>query len=72
MGKGSRWFQSQERQTLDPHPPFQSLLATSKAIDELIAQQLAKIGWKVDIRAYDVVTFTDRVKFAGPTVPAMK
>ncbi len=45
-------------------------LATSKAIDELIAQQLAKIGWKVDIRAYDVVTFTDRVKFAGPTVPA--
>ncbi|WP_377297908.1 ABC transporter substrate-binding protein [Rhizobium sp. SGZ-381] len=45
-------------------------LATAKAIDELIAQQLGKIGWKVDIRAFDVVTFTDRVKYGGPTVPA--
>lgn len=45
-------------------------LATAKAVDELIAQQLAKIGWKVDIRAYDVVTFTDKVKFAGPGVAA--
>ncbi|SIR35640.1 peptide/nickel transport system substrate-binding protein [Rhizobium sp. RU35A] len=45
-------------------------LATAKAIDELIAQQLGKIGWKVDIRTYDVVTFTDRVKYGGPTVPA--
>ncbi len=40
-------------------------LATAKAVDELIAQQLGKLGWKVDIRAYDVVTFTDKVKFAG-------
>ncbi|MFG1480166.1 ABC transporter substrate-binding protein [Xanthobacter sp. V4C-4] len=45
-------------------------LATSKAIDELIAQQLGKIGWKVNIRAYDVVTFGEKVKFGGPAVPA--
>lgn len=45
-------------------------LVTSKAIDELIAQQLGKIGWKVDIRAYDVVTFGERVRYAGPAVPA--
>ncbi|MVA54627.1 ABC transporter substrate-binding protein [Agrobacterium vitis] len=45
-------------------------LATAKAVDELIAQQLGKIGWKVNIRTYDVVTFTEKVKFAGPTVPA--
>ncbi|MCF1480057.1 ABC transporter substrate-binding protein [Agrobacterium vitis] len=45
-------------------------LATSKAVDELIAQQLGKIGWKVNIRAYDVVTFTEKVKFGGPAVPA--
>ncbi|TQX84115.1 MULTISPECIES: ABC transporter substrate-binding protein [unclassified Rhizobium] len=45
-------------------------LATSKSIDELIAQQLGKIGWKVDIRAYDVVTFGQKVAFGGPAVPA--
>lgn len=45
-------------------------LATSKAIDELIAQQLGKLGWKVFIRAYDVVTFGEKVKFGGPAVPA--
>ncbi|EHS52630.1 ABC-type transporter, periplasmic subunit [Rhizobium sp. PDO1-076] len=45
-------------------------LATAKAVDELISQQLGKIGWKVDIRAYDVVTFTEKVKFGGPAVPA--
>lgn len=45
-------------------------LATAKSVDELISQQLAKIGWKVDIRAYDVVTFTEKVKFGGPAVPA--
>jgi peptide/nickel transport system substrate-binding protein len=45
-------------------------LATAKSVDELIAQQLAKIGWKVNIRAYDVVTFGEKVKFGGPAVPA--
>ncbi len=45
-------------------------LATSKSIDELIAQQLGKIGWKVDIRAYDVVTFGQKVTYGGPAVPA--
>ncbi|HBF28843.1 ABC transporter substrate-binding protein [Rhizobium sp.] len=45
-------------------------LATAKSVDELIAQQLAKIGWKVAIRAYDVVTFGEKVKFGGPAVPA--
>lgn len=45
-------------------------LVTAKSIDELIAQQLGKIGWKVAIRAYDVVTFGEKVKFGGPAVPA--
>jgi peptide/nickel transport system substrate-binding protein len=45
-------------------------LATSKAVDELIAQQLGKIGWKVQIRAYDVLTYGEKVKVASPGVPA--
>lgn len=45
-------------------------LATAKSVDELIAQQLGKIGWKVDIRSYDVVTFGQKVAFGGPAVPA--
>ncbi|MDH2327401.1 ABC transporter substrate-binding protein [Cereibacter sp. SYSU M97828] len=45
-------------------------LTTSRAIDELIAQQLGRIGWRVVIRAYDVVTFGERVRFAGAGVPA--
>ncbi|OKO92010.1 peptide ABC transporter substrate-binding protein [Bradyrhizobium sp. NAS80.1] len=52
--------------TLYPNP----YLATAKAIDELIAQQLGKIGWRVFIRAYDVVTFGEKVRFGGPAVPA--
>ncbi|WP_243077319.1 ABC transporter substrate-binding protein [Microbacterium sp. SS28] len=36
-------------------------LATSKSIDELVAQQLAEIGFKVDIEAYDVVTYGEKV-----------
>ncbi|WFU05172.1 ABC transporter substrate-binding protein (plasmid) [Rhizobium sp. CB3171] len=52
--------------TLNSNP----YLATSKSIDELIAQQLAKIGWKVDIRAYDVVTYGQKVKYGGAAVPA--
>ncbi|EJJ31432.1 ABC transporter substrate-binding protein [Rhizobium sp. CF142] len=52
--------------TLNSNP----YLATSKSIDELIAQQLGKIGWKVDIKAYDVVTYGQKVKYGGPAVPA--
>ncbi|AVA23755.1 ABC transporter substrate-binding protein [Rhizobium sp. NXC24] len=52
--------------TLNSNP----YLATSKSIDELIAQQLGKIGWKVEIRAYDVVTYGQKVKYGGAAVPA--
>lgn len=45
-------------------------LATSKAVDELIAQQLGKIGWRVTLRTYDVVTYGEKVRFGGPAVPA--
>ncbi|WP_018317157.1 ABC transporter substrate-binding protein [Bradyrhizobium sp. WSM2793] len=45
-------------------------LATAKSVDELIAQQLGKLGWKVTIRAYDVVTFGEKVRFGGAAVPA--
>lgn len=44
-------------------------LATSKSVDELIAQQLGKLGWNVTIRAYDVVTYGEKVKFGGAAVP---
>ncbi|WP_369372083.1 ABC transporter substrate-binding protein [Promicromonospora sp. Populi] len=43
--------------TLYPNP----YLATSEAIDELVAQQLGELGFVVDIQAYDVVTFGERV-----------
>ncbi len=52
--------------TLNSNP----YLATSKSVDELIAQQLGKLGWKVDIRAYDVVTYDQKVRVGGPAVPA--
>jgi peptide/nickel transport system substrate-binding protein len=52
--------------TLNSNP----YLVTSKSIDELIAQQLGAIGWKVDIRAYDVVTFGQKVQYGGAGVPA--
>jgi len=45
-------------------------LVTSKAVDELTAQQLGKIGWKVSIRAYDVVTYGEKVRIGSQTVPA--
>ncbi|MEU5692099.1 ABC transporter substrate-binding protein [Actinosynnema sp. NPDC020468] len=45
-------------------------LATSKSVDELVAQQLGKIGFKVDIQAFDVVTFGERVKVNSPSVVA--
>lgn len=45
-------------------------LATSKSVDELISQQLGKIGWKVAIRSYDVVTYGQKVKYSSPAVPA--
>jgi peptide/nickel transport system substrate-binding protein len=45
-------------------------LATSKSIDELIAQQLGRVGWKVDLRAYDVITFGQKVTIGNPAVPA--
>lgn len=45
-------------------------LATAKAVDELIAQQLGALGWKVVIRAYDVVTFGEKTRFAGEGIPA--
>jgi peptide/nickel transport system substrate-binding protein len=52
--------------TLNANP----YLATSKSVDELVAQQLEKIGFKVDIQAFDVVTYGERVKVGSPSVPA--
>ncbi|TNU74893.1 ABC transporter substrate-binding protein [Miniimonas arenae] len=43
--------------TLYPNP----YLATSKAVDELVAQQLTDLGFAVDIQAYDVVTYGEKV-----------
>lgn len=51
--------------TLHPNP----YLATSQAVDELVAQQLGELGFDVDIQAYDVITFGERVSFSNPSVP---
>ncbi|WP_340536871.1 ABC transporter substrate-binding protein [Nocardioides sp. GXZ039] len=52
--------------TLYPNP----YLATSKAVDELVAQQLGDLGFKVDIKALDVVTYGEKVTIGGDSVPA--
>ncbi|WHA44147.1 ABC transporter substrate-binding protein [Agrobacterium larrymoorei] len=67
--KGADGFRSKDGKTLELTLHSTPYLATSKAIDELISQQLAKIGWKTVIRAYDVVTFGEKVKYGSPTVP---
>lgn len=68
--KGADGFRAKDGQplllTLNSNP----YLAASKSIDELIAQQLGRIGWKVAINAYDVVTFGEKVKVGGPAIPA--
>ena len=43
--------------TLYPNP----YLATSQAVDELVAQQLGDLGFKVKLQAFDVVTYGERV-----------
>ncbi|GLW90483.1 ABC transporter substrate-binding protein [Actinokineospora globicatena] len=45
-------------------------LAASKAVDELVAQQLKKLGFKTTIQAFDVVTYGERVKINSPSVAA--
>jgi peptide/nickel transport system substrate-binding protein len=68
--KGADGIRSKDGKPLSLTIHSNPYLATSKSVDELIAQQLGKIGWKVVIRAYDVVTFGEKVKFGGAAVPA--
>ncbi len=68
--KGSNGIRTKDGKQLSLTLYSNPYLATAKAVDELIAQQLGKIGWKVYIRAYDVVTFGEKVRFGGPAVPA--
>lgn len=68
--KGADGIRTKEGKLLSLTLNSNPYLATSKSIDELIAQQLGKIGWKVDIKAYDVVTYGQKVKYGGPAVPA--
>lgn len=51
--------------TLYPNP----YLATTQAIDELVAQQLGDLGFDVNIQVYDVVTYGEKVSFTNPSVP---
>jgi peptide/nickel transport system substrate-binding protein len=68
--KGSNGIRTKDGKQLSLTLYSNPYLATAKSVDELIAQQLGKIGWKVLIRAYDVVTFGEKVNFGGPAVPA--
>ncbi|PPF80308.1 peptide ABC transporter substrate-binding protein [Pseudoclavibacter sp. RFBJ3] len=52
--------------TLYPNP----YLATSQSVDELVAQQLKKVGFDVKIEAYDVVTYGERVLNSGVEIQA--
>lgn len=52
--------------TLYPNP----YLATSQSVDELVAQQLGRIGFDVDLQAYDVVTYSERIEIGSDAVPA--
>lgn len=45
-------------------------LPTSKQVDQLIATQLGKIGFKVNVQAYDVITYGEKVKVGAPNVAA--
>lgn len=68
--KGANGVRSKDGKPLTLTLYSNPYLATSKSIDELIAQQLGRIGWKVAIRTFDVVTFGEKVRFGGPAVPA--
>lgn len=67
--KGADGIRVKDGKTLELTIHSNPYLATSKSVDELIAQQLGRLGWKVNIRAYDVVTFGEKVKFGGAAVP---
>jgi peptide/nickel transport system substrate-binding protein len=45
-------------------------LPTSKQVDQLIATQLGKIGFKVNVQTYDVITYGEKVKLGAPNVAA--
>ncbi|WGL52029.1 ABC transporter substrate-binding protein [Nocardioides sp. BP30] len=45
-------------------------LPTSKQVDQLIATQLGKLGFKVNVQAYDVITYGDKVKQNAANVAA--
>ncbi|CAN7618692.1 ABC transporter substrate-binding protein [Rhizobium sp. LjRoot254] len=68
--KGADGVRTKDGKALEITLHSNPYLATSKSVDELIAQQLGKIGWKVRIQAYDVVTYGEKVKYGGPAVPA--
>ncbi|HEY0214023.1 MAG TPA: ABC transporter substrate-binding protein [Paenirhodobacter sp.] len=67
--KGANGFRAKDGKPLELILHSNPYLVTAKAVDELIAQQLGRIGWKVVIRAYDVVTFGEKVRVASPGVP---
>jgi peptide/nickel transport system substrate-binding protein len=45
-------------------------LPTSKQVDQLIATQLGKLGIKVDVQAYDVITYGEKVVLGNANVAA--
>ncbi|MFT4262984.1 MAG: ABC transporter substrate-binding protein [Nocardioides sp.] len=45
-------------------------LGTSKQVDQLIATQLGKLGIKVNVQAYDVITYGEKVKILADNVAA--
>ncbi|MFT4286164.1 ABC transporter substrate-binding protein [Nocardioides sp.] len=52
--------------TLYPNP----YLGASKQVDQLIATQLGKLGFKVSVQAYDVITYGEKIKVGAANVAA--
>ncbi|MER6937183.1 ABC transporter substrate-binding protein [Nocardioides sp. NPDC127514] len=45
-------------------------LPTSKQVDQLIATQLGKLGFKVSVQTYDVITYGEKITVGAPNVAA--
>jgi peptide/nickel transport system substrate-binding protein len=70
--KGSDGVRAKDGEQLELTLYANPYLATSKSVDELVAQQLGKLGFKVNIQAFDVVTYGERVKVGSPSVAAFE
>jgi len=68
--KGSDGFLTKGSQKADLTLYANPYLPTSKQVDQLIATQLGKLGIKVNVQAYDVITYGEKVVLGSANVAA--